>query len=44
MRVANGPFGAPMRLRGLHVRVVSEGTVRVGDAITRVEVPANMAG
>lgn len=44
VRVANGPLGAPMRLRGLHVRVVEPGTVRVGDVITRAEVPATVAG
>ncbi len=44
VRVANGALGAPMRLRGLHVRVIQDGTVRVGDAITRVEVPASVAG
>lgn len=44
VRFANGPVGSPLRLRGLYVRVVVDGTVRVGDTIARVEVPAGVTG
>lgn len=44
VRFANGPVGSSLRLRGLYVRVVVHGTVRVGDTITRVEIPAGVAG
>lgn len=35
VRFANSPLGRQLRLRGIYVRVVEEGTVRVGDAVTR---------
>lgn len=35
MRFVNSSEGRRMRLRGLHARVVSPGTVRVGDTVTR---------
>lgn len=44
VRLASGPAGVALRLRGLYVRVVVRGTVRVGDTIRRVEVPADVAG
>lgn len=44
VQFANGRVGTPMRLRGLYVRVVLGGTVRVGDTIGRVEVPAAVGG
>lgn len=43
VRVANGPIGRAMRLRGVHVSVVEGGVVRVGDRIARVDVPAGVA-
>lgn len=36
---ANSPRGKQLHLRGIYVRVVEEGTLRVGDAITR-QLPA----
>lgn len=42
VQFANGAVGTPLRLRGLYVRVVVGGTVRVGDRISRVEVPASV--
>lgn len=33
---ANSPRGKALRLRGIHVRVVEEGTVRTGNIISRV--------
>lgn len=44
VRFANSAVGTPLRLRGVYVRVVVDGTVRVGDTIRRVDVPATVAG
>jgi hypothetical protein len=40
LRWINSPEGRAQRLRGLNARVVVAGTVRVGDRIRRVGVPA----
>lgn len=39
MRFANGPEGSRLRLRGLNARVVVDGSVRVGDVATKLDVP-----
>lgn len=36
VRVANGPEGSRLRLRGLNARVVVDGTVRAGDAVAKL--------
>jgi MOSC domain-containing protein YiiM len=36
VRYANAPLGRQHHLRGIHVRVVTDGTISVGDAIERV--------
>lgn len=36
VRFANSPRGKELRLRGIYVRVVEEGVVRVGDIVTRL--------
>ncbi len=38
VRFANSPLGRRYHLRGIHVRVIEEGTVRVGDRIRREPV------
>lgn len=37
VRYANSPLGRQHHLRGIHVRVVAEGTLSVGDTIERVD-------
>lgn len=37
MKFVNGPVGRQLRLRGVNTRVVRPGTVRVGDAVRKME-------
>ena len=39
VRLANSPEGRRLHLRGIYVRVVVAGTLRVGDAIEKLPVP-----
>jgi MOSC domain-containing protein YiiM len=39
MKFVNAPLGRELRLRGLNARVVTGGTVRAGDAITKLPRP-----
>jgi MOSC domain-containing protein YiiM len=37
MRFVNGRLGRALRLRGLNARVVTEGVVRPGDKVVKLE-------
>lgn len=43
VRVANSPEGKRAHLRGIYVRVVTDGELAVGDIIQRVTVPVEVA-
>jgi hypothetical protein len=40
MRLANGDVGRQLRLRGLNAKVVTPGTIRAGDVLTKLPVTA----
>ena len=40
MKFVNSPLGRSLRLRGLNARVLRNGTVRVGDRVRKLAVPA----
>ncbi len=39
LRFVNSPVGRELNLRGINTRVITDGTVRTGDAIRKVEPP-----
>ena len=44
MRFVNSPTGRRLRLRGMNTRVVTPGTIRVGDAVTKAIAAVEDAG
>jgi MOSC domain-containing protein YiiM len=40
IKFVNSPLGKQYHMRGIYVRVVTDGTVKVGDRIAKLPIPA----
>ena len=40
MKFVNSPEGKQLRLRGLNAKIITPGTIRVGDTVRKIRIPA----